>query len=149
MRRSQWTRVVAALAIGGAAALTVPLSPAVADHSPAGFHHDVEIAGPATLVSKGAAVTVEVEYRCGPDAAFAGLDVRVTQARGNHLAQGFGSTSPLWCDGLWHSADVTVTAGGTAFKNGDALVEAHLFVCGNFPSPCATDEDIEEVTVGK
>ncbi|MGH9227075.1 MAG: hypothetical protein ACRD2W_25600 [Acidimicrobiales bacterium] len=102
-----------------------------------------------TLVAKGAAVSVPVEVTCGPGVAFAGLSVRVNQARGSHLATGFGGTSALWCDGLPHIVDVLVQASSGAFKTGDALVTARVFACPGFPGLCGEDEDAEVAKVTK
>jgi hypothetical protein len=91
----------------------------------------VRIGPEATLVARGAAIQVPVRYSCTPETTFGELSVQVTQrVGGGRLAEGFGSTTNLICDGQVHTARVTVTASGeNAFRQGVAFARASLFVC--------------------
>lgn len=107
----------------------------------------VRIRPEATLVARGAAIEVPIRYSCAPETTFAELQVQVTQrVGGGRLAEGFGSTSSLICDGQVHTAVVTVTASGeNAFRRGVAFVRAFLFVCDE--SGCATVSDSREIRI--
>lgn len=144
---SRWLRAVVALALGGGLALAGPTLPAVGDHSPPTFApHDIEVGDEATLIAKGAGVTVPVEVTC--EAGATGfVDVQISQARGRHVANGFGFTE-VACEGTTQTVEVLVTAHGGAFKRGTALAEARLAVCSHdFSAPCQTDVDVEEINV--
>ncbi len=144
---TRWTRAVTALALGGGLALAAPALPAVGDHSPPTFApHDIEVGDEATVIAKGAGVIVPVEVTC--EAGRTGfVHVEITQARGRHVANGFGFTE-VDCEGTTQTVNVVVTADGGAFKRGPALVRAHLGVCAeeDFFSPCDSDMDVEEIT---
>jgi hypothetical protein len=131
MHRSGWGRTLIAIIIGGALAATVSVLPAVGQDSPP---HPVVDIGTGELVAKGAAVNVPVTYTCGPGEIQYGyiyveLSQRTQQGR---LAQGFGFTRDIVCDGTPHTVIVRVTPdaffGGVAFKSGVALADATLVV---------------------
>ena len=90
--------------------------------------------GTGRLVAKGAAVDVPVTYTCGPgDLDFGYLFVNLSQrTQQGRLAQGFGFTDDIVCDGTPHTVIVRVTpdpySGSTAFKSGVALATATLVV---------------------
>ena len=131
MHRSGWGRTLIAIIIGGALAATVSVLPAVGQDSPP---HPVVDIGTGRLVARGAAVDVPVTYTCGPgDLVFGFLEVQLTQrTQQGRLAQGFGFTNDIVCDGTAHTVIVRVTAesffGGVAFKSGVALATATLVV---------------------
>ena len=80
----------------------------------------------ATLIAKGAAVQVVVTGSC--DAGESGVfNAAITQARGNHVAQGSGFVV-LTCTGDLQEATIVVTPdiNGTTFHVGDALVSASI-----------------------
>ena len=131
MHRSGWGRILIAIILGGALAATVSVLPAVGQDSPP---HPVVDIGTGRLVARGAAVDVPVTYTCGPgDLVFGFLEVQVSQrTQQGRLAQGFGFTRDIVCDGTPHTVIVRVTPdaffGGVAFKSGVALATATLVV---------------------
>jgi hypothetical protein len=131
MHRSAWGRTLIAIILGSALAAAIPVLPAVGQDSPP---HPVVDIGTGRLVAKGAAVDVPVTYTCGPgDLVFGFLDVQLSQrTQQGRLAQGFGFTDDIVCDGTPHTVIVRVTPdaffGGVAFKSGVALATATLVV---------------------
>jgi hypothetical protein len=131
MHRSGWGRTLIAIILGSALAAAIPVLPAVGQDSPP---HPVVDIGTGRLVARGAAVDVPVTYTCGPgDLEFRFLEVQLTQrTQQGRLAQGFGFTRDIVCDGTPHTVIVRVTAesffGGVAFKSGVALATATLVV---------------------
>lgn len=119
-------RIVFVLALGTTLAITVLAPPAVAQPTISATFGET-----ATLVARGAAIDVPVTYSCSPDTAFADIGVQVTQrVGGNRLAQGFGSTSNLICDGTEHTTLIRVTASGeNAFRRGVALAVGFFTAC--------------------
>jgi hypothetical protein len=144
MSKRTVVRLVAAVALGAAATLALPALPAVGTHS-ALVPHDIEIAGPVTLVAKGAGVIVPVEVTC-PSGSTGFVDVRVTERRGNRVSSGFGGTT-VACTGSEQTVEVLVTANQGAFKKGTALVQANLTACPPFPGECVGDTDVEEISI--
>ena len=131
MHRSAWGRTLIAIILGSALAAAIPILPAVGQDSPP---HPVVDIGTGRLVAKGAAVDVPVTYTCGPgDLDFGYLFVNLSQrTQQGRLAQGFGFTDDIVCDGTPHTVIVRVTPdpyfGGVAFKSGVALATATLVV---------------------
>lgn len=144
MSKRTVVRLVAAVALGAAASLALPALPAVGTHS-ALVPHDIEIAGPVTVVARGAGVIVPVEVTC-PSGSTGFVSVRVTERRGNRVSSGFGSTT-VECTGSEQTVDVLVTADQGAFKKGTALAQASLTACQPFPGECVGDTDVEEVSI--
>jgi len=131
MHRSAWVRTLIAIVIGSALASALSVLPAVGQDSPP---HPVVDIGTGRLVAKGAAVDVPVTYTCGPgDLVYGYLYVELTQrTQQGRLAQGFGFTEDIVCDGTPHTVIVRVTPdayfGGVAFKSGVALATATLVI---------------------
>jgi len=131
MHRSAWVRTLIAIVIGSALASAISVLPAVGQASPP---HPVVDIGTGRLVAKGAAVNVPVTYTCGPgDLVYGYLYVELTQrTQQGHLAQGYGFTDDIVCDGTPHTVIVQVTPdayfGGVAFKSGVALATATLVI---------------------
>jgi hypothetical protein len=131
MHRSGWGRTLIAIIVGGVLAATVSVLPAVGQFSPP---HPVVDIGTGRLVAKGAAVNVPVTYTCGPgEINFGYIYVELSQrTQQGRLAQGFGFTRDIVCDGTPHTVIVRVTPdaffGGVAFKSGVALADATLVV---------------------
>jgi hypothetical protein len=131
MHRSAWVRTLIAIVIGGALASAISVLPAVGQASPP---HPVVDIGTGRLVAKGAAVDVPVTYTCGPgDLVYGYLYVELSQrTQQGHLAQGYGFTDDIVCDGTPHTVIVQVTPdayfGGVAFKSGVALATATLVI---------------------
>lgn len=138
----------AALGIGAAVGLIVPLQAAVADSSPPDPYFNFSVESPATLVARGAAVNVPVSVTCFPETSNFGIDVSVTErVNGGRLAIGFGFLSSLPCDGFAHTVQVQVNAFENAFKNGVALVEANAFACT--PLQCNSFSEQAEIRIRK
>jgi hypothetical protein len=131
MHRSAWVRTLIAIVIGSALASALSVLPAVGQASPP---HPVVDIGTGRLVAKGAAVDVPVTYTCGPgDLVYGYLYVELSQrTQQGRLAQGFGFTEDIVCDGTPHTVIVRVTPdayfGGVAFKSGVALATATLVI---------------------
>jgi hypothetical protein len=131
MHRSGWGRTLIAIAIGAALAAAIPVLPAVGQDSPP---HPVVDIGTGRLVAKGAAVDLPVTYTCGPgELVFGYLYVELSQrTQQGRLAQGFGFTDDIVCDGTPHTVTVRVTpnpyGGSVAFKSGVALATATLII---------------------
>jgi hypothetical protein len=131
MHRSAWVRTLIAIVIGGALASAISVLPAVGQASPP---HPVVDIGTGRLVAKGAAVNVPVTYTCGPgDLVYGYLYVELSQrTQQGRLAQGYGFTDDIVCDGTPHTVIVQVTPdayfGGVAFKSGVALATATLVI---------------------
>jgi hypothetical protein len=131
MHRSAWVRTLIAIVIGSALASAISVLPAVGQASPP---HPVVDIGTGRLVAKGAAVNVPVTYTCGPgDLVYGYLYVELSQrTQQGHLAQGYGFTDDIVCDGTPHTVIVQVTPdayfGGVAFKSGVALATATLVI---------------------
>lgn len=108
----------------------------------------VSIRPQATLLARGAAVRVPVRYSCSPDTVFVDLSVQVSQrVGGGRLAQGFGFTSSLLCDGQVHTVRVNVQGSGdNAFRRGVAFAQATLFACDEFA--CTQVSASREITIG-
>jgi hypothetical protein len=131
MHRSAWVRTLIAIVIGSALASAISVLPAVGQASPP---HPVVDIGTGRLVAKGAAVDVPVTYTCGPgDLVYGYLYVELSQrTQQGRLAQGYGFTDDIVCDGTPHTVIVRVTPdayfGGVAFKSGVALATATLVI---------------------
>lgn len=151
MTKRNALRIVAALAVGGGLTFALPALPAVGSHSPPTVTPTIEIGNRATLVAGGAAVLVKVEVVCGPDGGpFA--NVEVTQAVGNSIASGFGSEDDIVCDGTPQTVELLVAAegfGGRAFRQGQALAEADLFLCDQFGCLTASDTEVIRIVRGR
>lgn len=119
----------------GTAFGAVALTPAaVAQESPV---ITASLTGNATLVAKGAAVDVEVLYRCSAefpelisDASINVFDM-TQRVGGGRLATGSGSgTGNLVCDGAEHvTVDRVIADGDFAFKKGDAVARGVAIIC--------------------
>ena len=143
MRRFASIRAVLVLLLLTGALVVTSALPALAQPTAT-----VRVRQEATLVARGAAIRVPIRYSCSSETAFRELQVQVTQrVGGGRLAQGFGSTTNLICDGQVHTAVVTVTASGeNAFRRGVAFARAGLFVCDEFTN-CATVPTEREFTI--
>ena len=134
-----------AIVVGAGLAVGVPVMPAVGQISPPTVI-SVEIQDEATLVARGAAVLVPVEVICPAGSTFRVLSAQVTQRAGSRIASGFGSTSDFVCTGTTQVVNVLVPAQDVAFKKGEAIAQASLFVCDGFTCQSVTDtENIEIV----
>src|SRR3954447_23419292 len=108
MTKRSIMRVFGAFAVGGALAFAIPALPAVGQISPPAVV-SVEVGDQATLVARGAAVSVPIEIRC-PAGSTGFISVQVTQRAGSGIASGFGSTSDFVCTGATQTVEVLVHA---------------------------------------
>lgn len=120
----------------GLTVATVPILPAFAQPTVT-----LHVGQPGTLVARGAAVEVPLDYSCSADATFASLNLSITErVGGNETATGSGFTSELTCDGSEHTALVVATptngGSGNAFRKGEALAQGHLLGCDPSGFPC-------------
>ncbi|HZN16584.1 MAG TPA: hypothetical protein VFB84_00030 [Micromonosporaceae bacterium] len=148
MRRAQLIARVAALLaviVGGAIAFSLPAGADVSVMSPplAG----VQVGSPATLVAKGAAVSVPVTVICAPGGS-GQLGVEVTQRSGGNIATGSTSIYDIACTGSFQTINVMVNASGEPFRKGTALVTARFTVC-EYWYECITGTDQREIQVGR
>jgi hypothetical protein len=146
MKRRRWLRLGAILALTSVAVVAVvigPVSTAVGFFS-RGLSLDVRVQSPATLVSRGAAISVPLEIVC--TSSQAEVDVHVTQRAGSAIAEGF-AFKEVTCEGDLQHVDVTVFASGNAFKKGTAVAEAQIFGC--FPRFCGSESDTAEIAIVK
>lgn len=137
---------LAAIGIGGGLAILGPALPAVGFHSPPEVI-SVEVGDEATLVARGAAVSVPVEITC-PAGATGFLSVNVTQRAGSRIASGTGGSNDFVCTGATQTVDVLVTAQGQAFKRGGAVAQAYLSVCQDFFF-CTSVSDSENIQISR
>ncbi|HET8657817.1 MAG TPA: hypothetical protein VFM55_02340 [Micromonosporaceae bacterium] len=148
MRRPQLiVRLAALLAVivGGAIAFALPAGADVSVMSPplAG----VQIGSPATLVAKGAAISVPVTVICAPGGT-GQLYVEVTQRSGGNIATGATWVYDISCTGSFQTIDVVVSASGEPFRKATALVSARFTVC-EYWYDCLTGTDQREIQVGR
>jgi hypothetical protein len=141
--RSAVATAAVAIASGGLLALAVPASPAVAFFS-SPLLLDVRVESPATLVSRGAAVSVPVEVTCA-GGQFASVDVTVAQRVGSETARGSGFRE-LTCDGHRQTINITVFAqSNKAFRKGTGFAQANIFGCTN--SFCGNESDDRTISI--
>ncbi len=136
-------RLVAAIGVGGGLAFAIPALPAVGQASPPAVI-SVEVGDEATLVARGAAVSVPVEVQCPPGSR-GYLRVSVTQRAGSRIASGSAFTSDFVCTGATQTVHVVVPAQGQAFKKGPAFAEAFLSVCADYFCQSVTDTETIEI----
>jgi hypothetical protein len=134
-----------ALAVGAAMAALVPMGAAVALDSPPQAV-GIEVQSPASLLARGAAVSVPVAYQCASGDQEIDISVRVVQRAGSETISGFGGrTAP--CTGGVQTTTVTVVADGRVFKKGTAVASAEAFTCGF--TFCGTISDSREITIAR
>jgi hypothetical protein len=128
-----------AVTAGVACALTIPASPAVAYYS-GGLFLDITAQSPGTLVAKGAAVEIPIEYTCNAQNPF--LQVSVSQrVDSGDLATGSASVQ-VACSGAHDHTVITVPASGTkAFVKGNAFVSANISGCLSNFTNCGAEHD--------
>jgi hypothetical protein len=144
MTKRQVLRTLAALTLGAGLVAAVPAMPAIGQISPPAVI-SVEVGDEATLVARGAAVLVPVEVVCPAGSEFRDLSVRVTQRAGSRIASGFGGTSDFICTGTTQVVNVLVHAQDLAFRKGQAVAEASLFVCTEFGCESVTDTETIQI----
>jgi hypothetical protein len=132
-----------AIASGGLLALAIPASPALAFFS-SPLLLDVRVQSPATLVSRGAAISVPVEVTCA-GGRFASVDVTVVERVGSETARGSGF-SDVTCDGHRRTIQITVFAqSDKAFRKGTGFAQANIFGCAN--SFCGNESDSRTISI--
>ncbi len=145
MSKRNLLRMLAAIGVGGGLAFAAPALPAVGQVSPPTVL-SVEVGDEATLVARGAAVSVPIEVIC-PPGTNAFVSARVTQRVGSRIASGSGATSDVACSGATQTVDVVVPAQGQAFKKGPAVADAFLSGCDFFS--CQTVTDAENIQISR
>lgn len=143
---------LAGLAVAGGAAIAVATGagPAVGQAS-VPIQVQIQVSSPATLVAKGAGVTVSVTASCSGDAAPPGgfVLVEVTESVAKNIAYGFADTT-INCTGASQTSDLLVVAGSEgpaglpqgpskAFAKGVALATASIQACPFFGN-CTTEQ---------
>jgi hypothetical protein len=142
--RSTLRAAAAAIAAGGILAAVVPTPPAVAFFSPP-LLLDVRVLSPATLIAKGAAVSVPVEVTCA-GGQFAEVSVSVSQRVGSGTATGFASDD-VPCTGQRETTSVTVLpdSGSNAFRKGTGFARAVIFGCTE--RFCGSETDSRTISI--
>jgi hypothetical protein len=146
MKRRRWVRLGAILALTSVAVIALligPMSSAVGFFS-GGLSLDVQVQSPATLVSRGAAISVPLEIVC--TSRQAEVDIQISQRAGSAIAQGF-AFEEVTCEGDLQHVDMTVFANGNAFKKGTAVVQAQIFGC--LGRVCGSESDTAEIAIVK
>ena len=137
----------AALAIGAATSMIVPLQAAVADSSPPDPYFNFTVRRQPTLLAKGAAIRVPVSVTCFPETFSYGINISVTQrVNGGRIASGFATvTSPMNCDGFPHVVNATVIATQYTFKVGAAFSSVDAYACT--PLQCNSFQEQKEISI--
>jgi hypothetical protein len=150
--RTRIAAAIAAIGAGGTLAALAPAGPAVAEESPP-FVVDVEVGSPATLLARGIAVNVPVEFTCPSDAAYASVSVSIAERVGNQIVRGSGYFNPD-CTGQPETQQVLVQPyaydgydGGTTFRPGPALATASIWAYSADWWTYDNDEDTEEISI--
>jgi hypothetical protein len=138
--RPKLAAAVVAIIAAVVLALFATTGPAVAFFS-GGLFLDVQVASPAHLVARGAAVDVPLEVTCNATGSV-DVFVSVSQKAGSGVAQGSGFTS-VGCTGSGEQVTVRVRAsGGKTFKQGSAVASAEIFGCNNVTCGSETDSEV-------
>ncbi len=139
LRRLKAVFAAVAVTAGVAATLIIPASPAVAYYS-GGLFLDIVAQSPATLLAKGAAVDVPLEYTCNAQNPFVTVNVSQRVADGD-LATGFANTQ-VACTGAHQRTTISVQASGSkAFTKGNAFVSASISGCLPDFFTCGAEHD--------
>ena len=142
MRKNFTKHVLASLAASTALAIALPAAASAAT--------TVDVDGQATLLAKGAGVTVTFDVSCDvADAQSTAFSfVLLTQNIGSAVTHGEGNTRiPVNCDGAPNPAQIVTKVVQTsfrAFKKGPALAEVHVDVC-NFDNTICDNAVVHEV----
>jgi hypothetical protein len=148
--RTRIAAAIAAIGAGGALAALAPAGPAVAEESPP-FVVDIEVGSPATLLARGIAVNVPVEFTCPSDTAYASVSVSIAERVGTQIVRGYGYLNPD-CTGQPETQQVLVQAdpysgGGTTFRPGPALATASIWAYSADWWTYDDDQDTEEISI--
>lgn len=142
-------RLVGATVAASAAAVLLPGSAAVALISPP-LVLLAQPQSPATLVARGAAVDVPIEYTCTGTGMY--INLTLTEKVGKKIASGYGGTN-VPCDGATHRTLVRITAttSGTAFAAGSAAAQADVNGCyvRNDRWICGSDSIVRTIKIKK
>lgn len=137
--RTKTALAAAVIAIGATLATVGSAAPAVAFFSPP-LLLEIHVDSPASLVAKGAGVTVTVQIECaGASTAF--VDVSLTERVGSQIAKGFGQTQ-VGCTNQNQTVLVSVVAQpGKAFRKGSAIADGFISACTPTFSICGSEQD--------
>ena len=145
IKRTPFVATLIAIAAGVALAFALPAGAAVSQQSPPVAA--IQIASPAHLGARGAAVTVPVTVVCGPNGTIF-VSVQVTQRAGSEIASGSGNVQNVSCTGSFQTINVNVPANsGKAFKKGKAFASADFFICNAFG--CTNASDAREIQIDR
>lgn len=124
------------------AALLTFGAPAMADTSPSVF------VGDGTLLAKGAAVSVPVQYTCDPSVATGDIGAVITERSGKEIVKGQAEAFPILCDGSPHTVVLTMTPqeGSGPFKKGQAFAQEFGQFCDQFFT-CQNISDNTTITI--
>ncbi len=143
LRRVKAAFAAVAVTAGVACAMVIPASPAVAFYS-GGLFLDITVESPATLLAKGAAVDIAVEYTCNAPQPIVSLSVSQRVGNGG-LATGSGSVETA-CTGAHQRTTISVRASGiNAFAKGNAFVSGSISGCLPDFTVCGTETDTATV----
>ncbi|TMK85247.1 MAG: hypothetical protein E6G44_07710 [Actinobacteria bacterium] len=145
-RRYARLGVAGALAIAAVAVLiTAGGQPALGFFS-RGLLLEIKVGRQATLVARGAAVTVPVRITCNKG-IFAFVSVAVTERVGGGLVKGNASRQVI-CTGDRQKVKVSVAPGsGKAFKPGTGFAQATIDGC--IPGICGEETDSRAIQIVK
>jgi hypothetical protein len=132
-------RIAAVVAViaGAALAFALPAGADVSILSPPVAA--VQVGSPATLVARGAAVSVPVTVVCAPGGT-GFLFIQVAERVGGSTARGGESTTTPPCTGAFQTINVVVTSQGEPFRKGVAFASADFTVCDFSGCLSATDQ---------
>jgi hypothetical protein len=139
------TVLIAASAVGVAAAvaLALPAGAAVTTASPPAAV--LKLGPTATLVANGAAVFATIKVTCQPGATgYASVTVAENVA-GGFIASGSGSSDAIQCTGRPQTINQSVIPDQRAFAKGTAFGSAHLSVCDAATCYTLTDEHVVQI----
>ena len=122
------TPAVRAMAFGASLAFAAVVVPAAAAN--AAVSGSVDIGETATLLARGAGVSVPVTVTCTSDLplAYGYVNASITQRQGQTLVQGSSSTQVRTCDGTPQAYTVVIT-GSRPFKAGEVVASSTLEFC--------------------
>lgn len=123
-------------------AFAAVIVPAAAAH--AAVSGSVDIGDSATLLARGAGVSVPVTLTCTSDLplAYGYVSIDITQRQGQSFAQGSNSVQVSTCDGAPQTYTVVIT-GNRPFKTGEVIAASTLQICdAEYTCTYATNSEV-------
>ncbi len=152
-KRRNRRRTLAALSLGAALAVAVPIGQAVAESSPSNDVLTFTVNDPARLVAKGVGVEVSVSYTCAAGATTS-IGVYLSQRLGGGTITNGSGAVQTTCDGTKRTGVALVRPNFSynlpmeAFKSGTALVTAQTYVCTGYMS-CGPVTEEKAISIRK